>query len=103
MTDDTRGRREIAEQLCEKWFDTGARASWCPAMVDDFSAALADARLAGMEEAAKCVPTNWVDSLLTGPNGLDAAKRRIDCRVIEKLLRGIQDRIRTQAQAGLVG
>ena len=32
--------RQIAEQLCERWFDTGARAAWCPKMVDEFAAAL---------------------------------------------------------------
>lgn len=49
--------REKAEKLCEAWFDTGARASWCPKMVDEFAAALADSfqqgRVAGLEEAAR--------------------------------------------------
>ena len=47
--------REKAEKLCETWFDTGARASWCPKMVDEFAAALADSYqrgwVAGLGEA----------------------------------------------------
>ena len=38
------------------------------------------------------VPTNWCDSLLTGKEGI--GQPPYDCRDIEKLLRGIQDRIR---------
>jgi len=38
------------------------------------------------------VPTNWTDPLLTGPNGI--GQPPYDCRQIEKLLRGVQDRIR---------
>lgn len=38
------------------------------------------------------VPTNWTDSLLTGPDGI--GQPPYDCRDIEKLLRGVQDRIR---------
>jgi hypothetical protein len=43
------------------------------------------------ERCAKLVPTNWCDPLLTGP---DAPKTPLDCRGVEQLLRGIQDRIR---------
>ncbi len=32
--------QERAEELCERWSDTKARASWCPKMVDEFAAAL---------------------------------------------------------------
>lgn len=49
-------------------------------------------RAAIVEECAKCVPTNWCDVLLTGP---EAGKTPLDCRGVEKLLRGIQDRIRS--------
>ena len=38
------------------------------------------------------VPTNWCDSLLTGPDGL--GPQPWDCRHIEKLLRGVQDRVK---------
>ena len=38
------------------------------------------------------VPTNWCDPLLTGPDGI--GEQPWDCRHIEKLLRGVQDRIR---------
>jgi hypothetical protein len=44
-----------------------------------------------IEDCAKCVPTNWCDSLLTGR---DAPKPPLDNRAVEQLLRGIQDRIR---------
>lgn len=43
------------------------------------------------ERCAKLVPTNWCDPLLTGEK---AAKIPLDCRAVEALLRGIQDRIR---------
>lgn len=42
------------------------------------------------------VPTNWCDELLTGPNGI--GQPPYDCRHIEKLLRGVQDRIRAAEQ-----
>jgi hypothetical protein len=44
-----------------------------------------------IDECAACIPTNWCDSLLVGP---DASKIPMDCRGVERLLRGIQDRIR---------
>lgn len=39
--DSNKSPRERAEQFCEAWFDQGARASWCPKMVDELAAALA--------------------------------------------------------------
>lgn len=48
-------------------------------------------RNAIIDECAKCVPTNWCDVLLTGP---DAPKGALDNRGVEQLLRGVQDRIR---------
>lgn len=53
------------------------------------------ARAIEAETIAKCakqVPTNWTDSLLTGKDGIKGPP--YDCREIEKLLRGTQDRIR---------
>ena len=50
-----------------------------------------------VEECAKQVPTNWLDDLLTGPRA--AIKRGTDCRQIEALLRGVQDRIRALAES----
>lgn len=47
-------------------------------------------RNAVIDECAKCVPTNWCDVLLTGKGAGPFA----DCRPIEALLRGVQDRIR---------
>lgn len=42
-----------------------------------------------IEQCAKAVPTNWCDSLLTGPG-----VGNLPARETEALLRGIQDRIR---------
>lgn len=55
---------------------------------------LSEAVKAAYEDAAKQVPTNWLDPLLTG----DGVKRTpLGEREIEALLRGIQDRIRASA------
>jgi hypothetical protein len=42
------------------------------------------------------VPTNWLDPLLTGPDQALSKMRhnQWNCRDIEALLRGVQDRIR---------
>jgi hypothetical protein len=50
-----------------------------------------NARNLAIEECAKAVPSNWCDSLLTGPK---ASKILMDCRGVENLLHGVQDRIR---------
>lgn len=50
-----------------------------------------DARDAVIDECSKCVPTNWCDVLLTGP---DTPKGNLSPRDVEVLLRSIQDRIR---------
>lgn len=52
-----------------------------------------------LEHLPNEVPTNWCDSLLTGPDAV--MKGEYDCRDIEALLRGIQDRQRVKAQAAL--
>ena len=44
------------------------------------------------ELLSELVPTNWCDPLLTGPDSI--GKPPYNCRTIEKLLRGIQDRLR---------
>lgn len=44
-----------------------------------------------IDECARCIPTTWLDDLLTGPS---ASKGALDNRGVEHLLRGIQDRIR---------
>lgn len=47
------------------------------------------------ERCAKCVPTNWLDCLLSGPDAvLPKLGERITHQHIEALLRGVQDRIR---------
>lgn len=55
-------------------------------------------REATIKECAKCVPTNWCDALLTGPD----APRNLPFsnRDVEQLLRGIQDRIRALSITG---
>ena len=47
-------------------------------------------RDSAIEECVKCVPTTWLDPLLTGPNAIGDLPER----ETEALLRGIQDRIR---------
>lgn len=47
-------------------------------------------RNAIINECAAAVPTNWCDSLLTGPQ---KAIDKSPCREVEALLRGVQDRI----------
>lgn len=49
-----------------------------------------DARRKTIEECANCVPKNWCDPLLSGPNKVGD----MPARETEALLRGIQDRIR---------
>ncbi len=53
-----------------------------------------ETRAATVEACAKCVPTNWCDPLLTGPG---APKGPLGNREVERLLRGVQDRIRALA------
>jgi hypothetical protein len=43
------------------------------------------------EAAAKCVPSNWLDPLLTGDNAI--RKEWLDTAAIEKLLNAIRERI----------
>lgn len=63
-----------------------------PEMTDnDIAAVVAAAVLGERERCARLVPTNWSDPLLTGDG---VARPPLDCRGIESLLRGIQDRIR---------
>jgi hypothetical protein len=53
-------------------------------------------RKALIEECARCVPTTWLDPLLTGPNKVG----NLPARETEALLRGIQDRIRALVGEG---
>jgi hypothetical protein len=48
-----------------------------------------------IEECAKCVPSNWLDPLLTGS---EAPKPPLDCFGIERLLQGVTARIRAMKQ-----
>jgi hypothetical protein len=51
---------------------------------------------ASKQKLSDLVPTSWLDSLLTGPNAALPEVRvgKWNCRDIEALLRGVQDRIR---------
>lgn len=52
-------------------------------------------RQKALAEAERCVPTNWLDPLLSGPKAvLPKNFKLLTPRHIEALLRGIQDRIR---------
>lgn len=55
-----------------------------------------------VRELPEAIPTTWLDSLLTGPDAVVDGKREgFDCREIEALLRGIQDRLRARSKAAL--
>lgn len=46
------------------------------------------------KSAAACVPTNWCDSLLTGPDAaLPHGSHEYGCADVERLLRAIKARI----------
>lgn len=66
-------------------------------VLDELVNAIMEARKVAIEECAKAVPTNWCDSLLTGPKG---ERVPLSAGGVERLLRGIQDRIRTLALSG---
>jgi hypothetical protein len=55
--------------------------------------ALADERRETAEACLDEIPTNWCDSLLTGPNGIDIPA---GCPDIEKLLQAIAAAIRAR-------
>lgn len=85
--------------------DDGEWCEFCTALskmatfaANNASALLAAARregvLEGLRLAEKCVPTNWLDPLLTGPDAV--LKKGHDNREIEALLRGVQDRVRAE-------
>lgn len=52
--------------------------------------------MAKAKKLSDLVPTNWCDSLLTGPDGIGTGP--YNPRHIEQLLRGVQDRIRAAEQ-----
>ena len=60
---------------------------------------LASARKAAIEECAKCVPTSWLDPMLSGPEKVGDML----ARETEALLRGIQDRIRKLSLSDDIG
>lgn len=63
--------------------------------LQDVFAATSEATRIERERCVECVPTNWCDSLLTGPDAaMPSPGTKITHRHVEALLRGIQDRIR---------
>jgi hypothetical protein len=54
-------------------------------------AQLSQAKAAALEEAARCVPSNWCDSMLTGP---DKVAEFDDGPAVELLLNAVRNRIR---------
>ena len=56
-----------------------------------------DAYNALVEECANCVPTNWLDPLLSGPDKV--IPDGFDNRVVENLLKAVAARIREMRAA----
>jgi hypothetical protein len=81
-----------AEKECARW---KALAESAERERDALAAELARVR----EAVIGAVPMNWCDSLLTGPN---AGKIPLDCPGVERLLRGIRDRIAALAAPAAV-
>jgi hypothetical protein len=54
-----------------------------------------------LEDLPKQIPKSWLDPLLSGPDKVSLENS--DCREIEALLRGIQDRLRKFASEALEG
>lgn len=53
-----------------------------------------------LEGADKTIPTNWLDPLLTGDRRVLKSGKH-DCREVEALLRGVQNRLRDHVRAAL--
>lgn len=86
MTDEERWKR--LRGSVDQFLDLDVKRAFLRELVESARAA----RVEALEEAEKCVPTNWCDALLTGPDvGVLGNNRDIG-----KLLRGIQDRIRSK-------
>ena len=64
---------------------------WRAALIEWTKARDSAIRAEAVEECARCVPTNWLDELLTGKT---AGPHPLGNRGVEQLLRGVQDRIR---------
>lgn len=59
-----------------------------------------EVRRLALEEAVSLIPTNWLDSLLSGPQSAlpSATAGRWGCPEIERLLTALADRLRARAQ-----
>jgi hypothetical protein len=53
-----------------------------------------------IEECAKCIPTTWLDPLLTGPKAVAEFK---DCPSVERLLQAVAVRIRSLSSTHTTG
>jgi hypothetical protein len=59
------------------------------------AASLREAYRLGLEDAAKQVPTSWLDPILTGPTAVNVK----DCPSTERVLLAVRDRIVAKAAA----
>lgn len=49
------------------------------------------------QDLAACIPSNWLDPLLTGPDAALRGNGRWGCEDIERLLNGIRERMQRHA------
>ena len=83
--------REVwQDEFCESSLRRGN--CGCSRCLDDLlRRGVAHAIELAMAEVESAIPSNWVDELLTGP--AKALRGKNDCRDIERLLRGVRDRV----------
>ena len=93
MTTEVSLRQKFEERAIEDLprIITKARNAGADAAIKMFEAALVSAYNAGVEASVASVPTNWCDSLLTGPEGITIPAT---CPHIEGLLAGVGERIK---------
>lgn len=75
---------KVADAIAKAWDEHGR-------VIDAATAAIDLIRAETLEEAARKVPTTWLDPLLNGPG---ATKLPLDVPGVEKLCRGIAAAIR---------
>lgn len=85
----------------ESWWE--AHGQYCRAGGGEYEKTFAfraweSATAAEREACAACVPTNWCDPMLTGPDAVIG--QPADCRDIEAVLRGVKARILARSNVG---
>jgi hypothetical protein len=100
--DRSRDEQETARRLVD-WINHQDEDLYIPQslqqmVVEKLAAALAESRTAGLEEAARIIPTNWLDSLLSGSDAV-IKQPPYNCTDIENLLRAIKVRITTPSKS----